>query len=98
VSIDPERDTPERITQYIQRFNADFIGLRGEGDALNAVMSEFGIVAERRTVGDSPESYLIDHTASVFLINPDGQLQAQYLFGTASDDILHDVQVVLDAA
>lgn len=98
VSVDPDRDTLEHINSYVHAFHADFIGLRGEGDALTQVMSQFGVVAEKRQLADSPLSYLIDHTASIFMIAPDGRLEAQYLYGTDYRDILHDVQTVLDAA
>jgi protein SCO1/2 len=97
VSVDPERDTLAHMTSYIHAFHNDFIGLRGEGDALAQVMNQFGVVAEKQQLADSPLSYLIDHTASVFMIAPDGRLEAQYLYGTDYRDILHDVQSVLDA-
>ncbi|MBZ0290026.1 MAG: hypothetical protein K8I30_20545, partial [Anaerolineae bacterium] len=62
------------------------------------VMNTFGIVATKRQLGDSPLSYLMDHTASVFLIAPDGTLQVQFLYGTNYRDIIHDVRLVMNAA
>jgi cytochrome oxidase Cu insertion factor (SCO1/SenC/PrrC family) len=59
-------------------------------------MDQFGVVATRREVGDSPLSYLIDHTASIFLIGPDERLQVQYLYGTDYRDIAHDVEIILN--
>ena len=97
VSVDPERDTLENMTRYTNAFHADFIAARTEGDTLKALMQQFGVTAERRQVADSPLSYLIDHTASIFLIAPDGRLLAQYLYGTDYRDILHDVQAILQA-
>lgn len=97
VSVDPERDTLENMTSYAHAFSTDFIGARTEGDALKALMQQFGVTAEKRQVADSPLSYLIDHTASVFMIAPDGRLLAQYLYGTDYRDIVHDVQIVLQA-
>ena len=98
VSVDPDRDTLEHITSYVHAFHNDFIGLRGEGDALAQAMNQFGVTAEQQQLADSPLSYLIDHTASIFLITPDGRLEAQYLYGTDYRDILHDVEAVLDTA
>lgn len=97
VSVDPERDTMDVLKLYTEAFNEKFIGLRDEGDTLQTVMSEFGVIATKEFVGDSPLSYLIDHTATVFLIGPDGRLQSQYLYGTDYRTILHDVEIVLDA-
>jgi cytochrome oxidase Cu insertion factor (SCO1/SenC/PrrC family) len=60
-------------------------------------MDEFGVVAEKVQMGDSAMAYLMDHTASVFLIGPDGNLQAQYLYGTDYRDIVHDLEIILNA-
>lgn len=95
VTLDPERDTLENLTLYTQAFHDDFIGLRDDGEALQQLMKEFGVVAERRQLGDSSLSYLIDHTASVFLVGTDGRLQAQYLYGTDYRDIVHDVRILM---
>ena len=97
VTIDPERDTLENMKQYTGAFHDDFLGLRAEGEALQALIDEFGVVAEKRVVGESALSYLFDHTASIFLIGPDGELEAQYLYGTDYRDIVHDVQLILES-
>lgn len=95
VTVDPERDQLPDLTLYTHAFHEDFIGLRGEGEALQQVMDQFGVVAEKRQLAESALSYLIDHTASVFLIAPDGRLVAQYLYGTDYRDIVHDVRLIL---
>ncbi|MBK8035145.1 MAG: SCO family protein [Anaerolineae bacterium] len=97
VTIDPDRDTLDLLGLYTAAFNPDFIGLRGEGDTLQAVMDQFGVVAEKQVLGDDPQAYLMDHTASVFLIDPQGRLLSQYLYGTNYRDIVHDIQVLLGA-
>lgn len=94
VTIDPERDTLDLLTAYTRNFNPDFIGLRAEGAALTALQSQFGVVAEKRIVGESAMSYLFDHTASLFLVGPDGTLAGQYLYGTDYRDIVRDLQQI----
>ncbi len=96
VTVDPERDGLERLRPYIKLFNEDFIALRGEGQALQDVLNQFGVVAIRRQVGESALSYLMDHTASIFLVNQEGLLISQFIFGLGADDILHDVELLLD--
>jgi len=96
VTVDPERDTLENLRLYIESFHQDFIALRDDGEALKQLMAEFGVTAQRRQLGESALSYLIDHTASVFLIGPDGRLQAQYLYGTDYRDIVHDLELILE--
>ncbi len=97
VTIDPERDTLDLLTLYTQAFHPDFIGVRGENDVLQTMYREFGVVANRREVGSSAMSYLFDHTASIFLIGPDGRLEAQYLYGTSPQVLIHDVELILES-
>jgi len=98
VTVDPERDTLDNLTLYTHAFHEDFIGLRDDGDALKSLMAAFGVVAEKRQVGDSAMSYLIDHTASVFLIDAQGNFRVQFLYGTDYRDIVHDVRIVMQSA
>lgn len=95
VTVDPERDDMTSLARYVGAFHPDFIALRPEGDNLQAIMRQFGVVAEKRPMGDSPESYLVDHTASIFLIGSDGKLHGQYLYGTPYEDIQSDLQKLL---
>ncbi len=95
VTVDPDRDTLDNLTLYVHAFHQDFIGLRDDGEGLKQLMKQFGVVAEKRQIGDSPLSYLIDHTASLFLITADGQLKVQYLYGTDNRDILADLKTIL---
>ncbi|MFP4323384.1 MAG: SCO family protein [Anaerolineales bacterium] len=96
VTVDPARDDLTRMARYVSAFNDDFIGLRGEDGALQTVMGEFGAVARQREV-DSAMGYLVDHTASVFMVDPEGQLVGRFVYGTPSADIAHDVRLVLEA-
>ena len=96
VTVDPERDTLEFMGMYTGAFHQDFIGVREEGESLERLMGEFGVVAEKVQMGESAMAYLMDHTASLFLIGPDGNLQVQYLYGTDYRDIVHDLEVMLD--
>lgn len=95
VTVDPERDTLDNLSLYMAAFDDDFIGLRDDTPALQSLLDEFGVVATKRVVGESALSYLIDHTASVFLIDSSGALRMQYLYGTNYRDIVHDLQLIL---
>ncbi|MCA9907052.1 MAG: SCO family protein, partial [Anaerolineae bacterium] len=96
VTVDPERDDLESLGLYTHAFQEDFIAVREDGTALQELMDEFGVVAEKRERSDSAMGYLIDHTASVFLIGPDGNLEVQYLYGTDYRDLVHDLRLMLD--
>ncbi len=71
VTVDPERDTPERMAAYLRAFDPSFLGLTGTEDEIRSVASEFGVFFARH--GDG-ESYTVDHTARVFVIDPQGRI------------------------
>jgi protein SCO1/2 len=96
VTVDPERDSLDRISAWLGIFNEAFIGLRPEGEALTSIMTQFGAVATKQQLNESALSYLMDHTASVFLIDPQGRVLEQFLFGTPFEDIAHDVRLILE--
>lgn len=76
VSIDPERDTLENLDGYVKHYNPAFIGATAEVPALTAFATNLGAVFEKEANGTGPQDYTMAHTASIFLINPKGQLAA----------------------
>ena len=70
VSVDPERDTPERMGRYVANFSPDFIGLTGSSAAIRSFVSQFNVVYER--VDGEQESYEVEHSAHVVVVGPQG--------------------------
>jgi protein SCO1/2 len=96
VSVDPERDTLERLNAYTQVFDKTFLGLTGSVDQLGPVWKAYGVSIVRRPVaGDGPGAYLVHHTASLHLIDGAGRLRVMAPFGTPVDDVLHDIRALL---
>jgi protein SCO1/2 len=94
VTVDPERDTPDKIENFLRRFNPNFIGLRGEDEELDPIKLAYGVYAERDS--ESPtNNYLITHTARVFLIDESGILRTGYPFDTPREDILSDLKYLI---
>lgn len=69
VTVDPERDTPEQLRQYVHYFNPGFTGLTGDPNMIYRFATELGIAYNKVEQG---ESYTMDHTSSLVLINPRG--------------------------
>jgi protein SCO1/2 len=76
VSVDPDRDTPEALNQYVGYFNREFTGVTAPMEQLTPFTRSLGILHRKAENPEDPENYLVDHSASVLLINPRGQLQA----------------------
>ncbi|MCA9949620.1 MAG: SCO family protein [Anaerolineales bacterium] len=91
ISVDPDRDTPEKLAEYVTHFNPNFIGLTGSDDEIAGAATPFGIFYEKHP-GSVESGYLIDHTASVVVINPDGYLRVVYPFDTPGEAIAADIQ------
>jgi len=77
VSVDPKRDTTDKLAQYIAYFNNDFKALRAEHDVLFPFSRNLGLMyAITSKEGEETESYWVDHSASLVLINPAGKVAA----------------------
>ena len=97
VSVDPERDTPERLRDYVRSFNPAFYGVQVPADALAQVAQAFGVYYAKQEVDSSQSAadYLVDHTAVVYLVDKNDNLRAVYPNDAPSADIVADVQYLL---
>ncbi len=94
VSVDPERDTPQRLKQYTSAFNASFMGLTGTEDELAAVASTFGIFFQKHE-GSAATGYLVDHTATVIVVDPEAYVRMIFPFGTSGEAMAADLRPLL---
>lgn len=79
ISIDPQRDKPELIDQYVKYFNNNFIGITGDKKNLASITKQMSVVYAKAPGADgtiSDENYLMDHSSSLILLNPEGQVQS----------------------
>jgi len=95
VSIDPERDTRERLADYVPYFSPGFIGVRGEDGDLKKITGQLGVlyirVEDKENAGGE---YLMDHTASVMLIDPQGRFRAVFSAPHKASAMLNDFRVI----
>lgn len=95
VTVDPERDTVERLRLHVSAFHPEFIGLTGTPDELEAVYEVFDIFSEKDTSSGSATGYLITHTATTFVLDPEGRWRLRESYGTPVEDLVHDIQLLL---
>jgi protein SCO1/2 len=95
VTIDPARDTPERLAEYVTYFNGDFIGVTGTEQNLEQLTRQLGILYTRVEPEPGSEGYLMDHTAAVFLFDPDGRYHAVFSPPLSADKIAGDFRTML---
>jgi protein SCO1 len=94
VSVDPERDPPDRVDWYAGRFNPSFIGVTGSDDELRAITSAYGIFYARADVEGDAE-YTIDHSASTLVLDRRGDLRMIWPFDTPGDAMAADLRYLL---
>ncbi len=96
VTVDPERDTAERLGMHVNAFNPDFIGLTGTPEELDPVYKAFDVYYEKDTSSGSALGYLVNHTATTFVLDPEGRWRLRETYGTEAQDIVHDIQQLLE--
>jgi len=94
ITVDPERDTPQQLADYVSHFDPSFIGLSGTEEEIAAVAADYGIFYERHE-GTAASGYLIDHTARVFVIDKNGEYSLSFFFGMTRDEMASDLRNVL---
>jgi len=96
VTVDPERDTPELLSQYVPAFNPTFLGLYGDAAATAAAAREFKVLYQKQP-GSTPGSYSMDHSAGTFIFDPQGRLRLYVGTGQGPDVYAHDIRELLRA-
>lgn len=80
ITVDPERDTIARMQEYMGFFGEEFIGAVGSQEQLEDVASRYGVIWRRVDAPDSAMAYTIDHSASLFLVNREGDILQRVLY------------------
>jgi len=94
ISVDPERDSPERLAEYVTHFDPSFIGVTGTPEELARIASLYGIFFEKHE-GTKATGYLVDHTATLLVIDQEGYLKLVMPFGVTVQEIADDLKYML---
>ncbi|MBA9083113.1 MULTISPECIES: SCO family protein [Bartonella] len=84
VTVDPERDTPEVLRDYLSNFTNNIIGISGDPEKVHKMVSSFNIVAEK--VPGTNGNYTYDHTAAIFLLKKGGKLAGIIPYNTEENE------------
>lgn len=93
VTTDPDRDTPERIREWLDRFDPAFVGLRGTVEEVAAIQAELNLPPS--VIPSEPATgYEVGHAAQVLAFSPSGVATVAYPFGTRQADWVHDLPLL----
>jgi protein SCO1 len=94
VTVDPERDTPSVLKEYLSVFNPTFLGLSGDAQATRAIADEFKVVYQKQA--DEPVGqHSVDHSIGTYIFDPSGKLRLYVNNGKGGDVFAHDIAELL---
>jgi protein SCO1/2 len=94
ITVDPKRDTPEVLKNYLQYFNNDYIGLTGNIKSIDEVVKQFqGFYSYMGNV--SEDQYMVDHTSNLYIINQDGKVTNVMQYGLPPQAITNVIEKLL---
>jgi len=93
VSVDPERDTPDLLGDYVDYFGDGNLGVTGDLEDVKSLTSALGIYFEKAPTDNG--NYGVDHSAAVLLINPDGEFSALFSAPHTAANYLHDLPIIM---
>jgi len=95
VSVDPQRDTPQRLAQYVSFFGRTFVGATGSDEALAKFTQDVGVVYSFPQ-GRSGGSYVVDHSSTVALFDPDARLCAVFTSPQHAEEMVEGFRRILE--
>lgn len=95
VTVDPERDTPERMRKYLGAFDPAILGATGTPEQMAKVRKDYGISATKKMIDGSKTEYVVGHSSFLYFIDREGKLRALLPYGRTADDVAHDAAILL---
>lgn len=95
VSVDPERDNPERLAEYTGYFHPSIRGVTGTPEQIAKAAALFGAAYQRAEQTDSAMGYMVDHSAYTYVIDPQGRLVQTLDHATPPDQIAATIRAIL---
>lgn len=96
VSVDPKRDTTARLAEYVGYFHPNFIGLTGTPEQVAAAAKRYGAQYSFTDAEDSAMGYTVDHSATIYLIDPAGVLRFAFPHGTSPETLLGAIRMLFE--
>lgn len=98
VTVDPERDTPDRLKEYLDFFDPSFIGMTGTEDEIVTARQAFGVSSKPEgATPQSEDAYQVGHSTQTYLLNQQGELVLEYAWGADTSGIAEDLDHMLDS-
>jgi protein SCO1 len=87
ITLDPERDTPDAMANYVKSFGPNFVGLTGSPEAIAAAAKAYRVAYSKVENKDSTGDYSVDHSALAYLMDPEGRYVTHFSYGLSADQM-----------
>jgi cytochrome oxidase Cu insertion factor (SCO1/SenC/PrrC family) len=95
ISVDPARDTPEKLATYVKNFNDRMVGLTGTPEEVTAVTKAYRVFYEKVPNETTPADYGMNHTSIIYLMGPDGEYVTHFTPTTTVDAMAEKLNKLL---
>jgi len=95
VTVDPRRDTPERLAEFLGAFNPSFLGATGTQQELESMRTAYGVMAEEVASKNEKLKYEMSHSSFIYFVDKRGKLRTLVPFGKPVEDLVHDINLLL---
>lgn len=95
ISVDPERDTPERLAEYSSFFHPSILGITGSRDNIDTIVRQYGSFYRMVDMKGSAMGYAVDHSSRIYLIDKQGKLSKTLMHGTMPDQLVTEIEALL---
>src|SRR5438874_13018805 len=97
ITVDPGRDTPQVMKDYVSNFNPRLVGLTGSDQDIAAVASKYRVYYAKEKTNDSTADYLMDHSTILYLMRPDGTFLKHFTYGTDAKALADGIRQAMDS-
>ncbi len=95
ITVDPERDTPEQLAQYVSSFSPKLVGLTGTRAEIDTVLKEYRVYAQKVEDPKSSAGYTMNHSSIIYLMGPDGAYRTHFTHATSVDTMVERLAKLL---
>ena len=95
ITLDPERDTPQAMADYVKSFGPNFVGLTGSPEAIAAAAKAYRVAFAKVENKESAGDYSVDHSALAYLMDPEGKYVTHFTYGTSADEMAEKLNKIL---
>lgn len=95
ITLDPERDAPEAMANYVKSFGPNFVGLTGSPEAIAAAAKAYRVAYSKVENKASADDYSVDHSALAYLMDPEGRYVTHFSYGLSADQMAEKLEKLL---